>query len=291
MRSRDLLQCEALESSAISGKWIERTELVHDSTRSRIVTALFPLRKPQMGSLRWSKLTILCALTLGCGNNHVEPELVISADASAYLANVMDRFHKTLDVYTDADAAGNHFVARGRFSSPGDADAVLPMNESSRRQPHSGVSCIEATFRSQGHNWGGWYFMNGVLDGKETAPRENWGDQPNAGLDLSGNTSGSTKLSFWAVGAEGFEFIEFFCGGVGWSAEKGEPTAPFPDSSPRRARRVFLTQEWRQYEIDLSNTDLSYVLGGFGWVVDADWNQGRDVHFFLDDIQFNQERL
>ncbi|HEX3045467.1 MAG TPA: hypothetical protein VHY08_11980, partial [Bacillota bacterium] len=48
---------------------------------------------------------------------------------------------------------------------------------------------------------------------------------------------------------------------------------------------------WKQYRIDLSNKDLSAVLGGFGWSATAAENNDQDVTFFLDDIQYNKARL
>src|SRR5690349_3626468 len=62
-----------------------------------------------------------------------------SPSAIDYLAAAMDRFHRTVDVYTDAHAAGNHFVARGRLSSFGAEDAVQVMDEASTDDP-AGIS-------------------------------------------------------------------------------------------------------------------------------------------------------
>jgi hypothetical protein len=200
----------------------------------------------------------------------------------------MDIGHETFDVYTDADAAGNHFSARGRFNSAAGDDHVPPMIENSTENPHSGITCIKASFKSRGSNWGGWYFMNGVLKGNERSPSVNWGDVPNAGIDLRG----ATRLTFYARGAEGDERVEFFALGVGWSVESGRPTMPHPDSSPKASLGyVTLTTEWRRYTIDLTGKNLSYVLGGFGWVTAADRNRYRDISFYLDDIQFDKARL
>ncbi len=206
----------------------------------------------------------------------------------AYLSRRMDIPHETFDVYTDADAAGNHFAARGQFNSAGGDDGVPPMIENSTENPHSGITCIKASFKSKGANWGGWYWMNGTLRGSELSPSPNWGDVPNAGMDLRG----TTKLTFYARGREGDERVEFFALGVGRNTESGTPTMPHPDSSPKASLGyITLTAEWRQYTIDLAGKDLSYVLGGFGWVSAADQNRYRDITFYLDDIQFDKARL
>jgi hypothetical protein len=205
-----------------------------------------------------------------------------------YLARVMDKFHATLDVYTDADAAGNHFPARGRFNSAGGEDAVPPMMEDSTEQPYAGLTCIKATFKSRGLNWGGWYWMNGVLRDQELSPTPNWGDQPNAGVDLRG----ATKLTFYARGAEGGEHVEFFALGVGRDAESGTAFMPHPDSSPKVSLGyVTLTPNWKKYTLDLAGKNLGYTLGGFGWVAAADRNPNRDITFYLDEIKYDKQRL
>jgi hypothetical protein len=206
----------------------------------------------------------------------------------AYLSRKMDIPHETFDVYTDANAAGNHFAARGRFNSAGGDDGAPPMIESFTGNPHSGITCIKASFKAKGANWGGWYWMNGTLRGLELSPSINWGDVPNAGVDLRG----ATKLTFYAKGAEGNERVEFFALGVGRNADSGAPTMPHPDSSRKASLGyVTLTPEWKKYTLDLTGRDLSYVLGGFGWVTAADRNQYRDISFYLDDIQFDKARL
>lgn len=205
-----------------------------------------------------------------------------------YLSRRMDIFHETFDVYTNADSAGNHFAARGRFNSYRGEDGVPPMIEFSTDNPHSGLTCIKASFKSKEDNWGGWYFMNGVLQGSASAPDPNWGDIPNAGIDLRG----STQLTFYARGAEGGEDVEFFALGVGRKAENGMAILPYPDSSTKVSLGyVALSAEWRRYSIDLAGRDLSYVLGGFGWVSSAYDNPNRDITFYIDDIQYDKSRL
>ena len=212
----------------------------------------------------------------------------LSANNAAYtfLAKVMDRYHSSFDVYSDADAAGNHFSYRGKM--PGDAAFLPPMDESYPNAPHTGLTSIQCRFLSQGTNYGGWYFMNGVLEGSETFPKENWGTYPKAGFDLSG----ATTLTFWARGESGGERVEFFAFGVGRNPDTGQPVTPYPDSSPKRSTGfVTLSQSWTPYTIDLSGADLSYVLGGFGWVTNAPENGNTNIVFYLDDIKYDKPRL
>ena len=212
----------------------------------------------------------------------------LNITAISYLKDVMDQYHKSYDVYSDANAAGNHFLMRARINSPGGEKAVPPMNEGYTLKSHSGKTSIRASFRSVGNNWGGWYFMNGVVRGNDNWPRENWGKFPKAGINLKG----ATKLTFWAKGEKGGERVEFFSLGIGRNHVTGQPEQPYPDSASKASCGYLnLSPEWEQYEIDLSRSDLHYVLGGFGWVTNARENRNRDIVFYLDDIRYNTPRL
>lgn len=207
--------------------------------------------------------------------------------AFKHLETIMDKFHKTFDVYTDLSAAGNHFVTLGKISSEGDEDKV-EIDLGSTVNPHSGCTCIKNQFTANGDNWGGWYFMNGVLEADEIKPKLNWGDYCNAGIDLTE----AKKLTFWARGEKGGEWVEFFAFGVGRNAETGTPIAQCPDSSKKLSLGYKkLSKNWRKYTIELKMQDLSYVLGGFGWVTKASKNHNQNITFYLDDIQYDKSNL
>ena len=222
-------------------------------------------------------------LVLPCG-------LIPGAHAStlSYLQTVLDRFQQTIDVYTDADAAGNHFAARGEFDNLS-ADRVAVMDEISSAAPcYSGITCITASFDPSKAVWGGWYFLNGVLGPTDAQPSSNWGNQPNAGFDLTG----STVLQFWARGAVGGEVVHFFAFGVGNTAP---PFQPYPDSSakvelPQGA--VVLSTNWTMYQIPLNGQTLHYVLGGFAWLANAvEFNRMQpQITFYIDNIQYVNAR-
>ena len=207
--------------------------------------------------------------------------------AFQHLQSVMDQYHRTFDVYTDLSAAGNHFVTLGRLTSPGAGDNVT-IDPGFATGCFKGSTCIANTFRSSGNNWGGWYFMNGVLQGTQTQPQLNWGDYQNAGFDLTG----ATRLTFMAKGQSGGERVEFFALGIGRNPVTGAPEKPYPDSSPKVSLGyVTLTNRWREYVIRLQGVDLSYVLGGFGWVTSASQNGNRNISFYLDEIKYDKARL
>jgi hypothetical protein len=205
-----------------------------------------------------------------------------SAPALEYLKEVLDQYQTSFDVYTDSSAAGNHFVLPAEMGNDVEIDLNCPTN------PYQGTTCIENKFTGTGTSWGGWYLMNGVLQGVETQPKPNWGIYPNAGFNLTG----ATTLTFYAKGQNGGERVEFFAFGVGWNADTGLPIAAFPDSSPKTSLGfVTLTTSWTQYTLFVAGLDLSYVLGGFGWSTNAVQNNNQPITFYLDDIKYDKVLL
>jgi hypothetical protein len=204
-------------------------------------------------------------------------------EAVAYLRQVLGQYHAPYYyVYSDADAAGNHFFAWARPEGASGAE----MDPRSMDHPR-GNTTIRATFEANGLNWGGWYFMNGVQRGAATSPISTWGDSAGAGVDLRG----ATRLLFYARGAVGGEQVRFYALGVGRNGATGAPIAPYPDSSPEVTTGwVTLTTAWKQYAIDLRGRDLRYVLNGFAWVTEAVRNGGQGITFFIDDIRYERPR-
>jgi len=206
-----------------------------------------------------------------------------------FLRRMMDRYHESLDVYTEAGSGGNHFPCLARMP---EQDSGAWIDVCATTTVHGGGTAIECGWRKGGCHWGGFYFLNGTLQPGQREPEQNWGDAEDAGLDLRG----ARRLTFWARGRDGGERVEFFCGGVGWSVDyRGRSVAPeaaHPDSLPKVSTGfIRLSREWRKYSIDLSGVDMSYVLGGFGWVVDGYRNRGRnEVVFYVDDIAYDLPR-
>ena len=176
---------------------------------------------------------------------------------------VMDKYHATFDVYTDADAGGNHFQPSGWM---GNIPTISFDNEWTTGC-QSGATCIKIGFAGGVAKWAGVYWQE---------PENNWGTMAN-GYDLSG----ATALTFWAKGARGGEWVEFFVGGI---------TGVYPDSLAKTSTRfVLLSTTWTKYTIDLSTQNLSHVIGGFGWSTNSHLNPAGAV-FYLDDIQYDLPR-
>ncbi|NMB88985.1 MAG: hypothetical protein GYA17_11545 [Chloroflexi bacterium] len=187
-----------------------------------------------------------------------------------------------LYVYRDFSATANHFTQKAKIDD-GHSDFVYDMNENWQIDPYAGDSAIEVRVKTQGNSWGGWLFVNGYLPEGETNPTLSFGEVDGAGLDLSG----ATRLSFMARGAQGGEIVEFFTAGLGYDGESNAPTAPYPDSSTKRSLGfVTLTGEWVQYDIDLTQADLSNIGCGFGFVLSGNRSGDQETRFYLDEIRF-----
>jgi len=169
---------------------------------------------------------------------------------------------KPFPVYTDGRSPDNHYIPSGYMGDSSD----IGIDTSSFDNPYSGTTCIKIVYSnaaSQGARWGGVYWQN---------PANNWGDRE-GGFDLTG----ATRLTFWARGEKGGERIEEFkIGGI---------TGLYSDSDIAGIGPVLLTDEWKEYEIDLRGKDLTYISGGFCWATNVDVNP-YGATFYLDDIRY-----
>ena len=169
---------------------------------------------------------------------------------------------KKFNVYSDKVTKDNHYTPSGWMGDYGD----IKVEAGCKENPHSGATCIKITYsaeQKQGAGWAGVYWQN---------PANNWGTQP-GGYDLKG----AKKLVFWARGEKGGEKIaEFKIGGI---------TGEYADSDTANITDVKLTPEWKEYTIDLTGKDLSYISGGFCWVANAASNP-NGFTFYLDDIYY-----
>lgn len=165
-------------------------------------------------------------------------------------------------VYTDKGSKLNHFVASGWMGDFGD----LKINDSWNKDPLSGKTCIQIKYtgvRTQNAGWTGIYWQN---------PANNWGTSK-GGFDLSG----SKKLYFYARGEKGGEIVEFKIGGI---------TGDYSDSTVNSTGKLELKKTWTLYTLDLEDADLSYVSGGFCFVLSSEDNPDGCA-FYLDDVYYH----
>jgi hypothetical protein len=171
------------------------------------------------------------------------------------------RTFRTFYVFADEEDARNHYNPSGWL---GDYDAIRRL--SWEDNPHSGKNCLRFRYTGQtpqGAGWVGVYWQN---------PVNNWGDVK-GGFDLTG----ARKLSFWARGEKGGEtIVRFGIGGI---------TGEHPDTVKAEIGPIVLTKNWREYVIDLTGRDLSYISGGFYWMTDKNSNPDG-VIMYLDEIKY-----
>jgi len=171
-------------------------------------------------------------------------------------------YFQPFNVYTDKNARGNHYIPSGYMGDYSD----LSYNDGWREESYSGATCIRIEYRpnvTQGARWAGIYWQS---------PANNWGDKK-GGYDLTG----ATKLTFWAKGEKGGERVEEF--------KMGGISGAYADTDIAFVGPLVLTKKWKQYEIDLTGKDVSYISGGFCWSTNLDANPDGCT-FYLDDIRY-----
>ena len=100
---------------------------------------------------------LLFTLVYGCGGGDGNGGDVGSEElAFQHIEEIMDKFHKVFDVYTDLSAAGNHFVTLRRMSSSGDEDKV-------EINPGSTVNCFSGVTKEQKR---GQIYLKGIKRGQ-----------------------------------------------------------------------------------------------------------------------------
>lgn len=146
----------------------------------------------------------------------------------------------------------------------GNTEAVK-MELTSTDAPYQGETCLKVEYRST-QAWGGVLWQS---------PAEDWNGAKPGGANLTG----ATHLQFWARGADGGEKVNFVFGVL-----DGEQ--PYRDTAKGTLDNVTLTKEWKKYAIPLEGRDLRQIKTGFGWSLAG---QGKQVVFYLDDIQYAME--
>jgi len=163
-------------------------------------------------------------------------------------------------VYSDQ---GDHFIPAGWMGDYGD----ISLNDSFKTNPAQGAKCIQIKYSAkatQGQKWCGIFWQE---------PANNWGTVKGVGFNLTG----AKKLKFSARGEKGGEVVEFKAGGIS--------SGDYPDSFKADGPATTLTQDWKEYEVDLSGQDLTHVIGGFCFAMNKDHNPDGAI-FYLDNIRY-----
>jgi hypothetical protein len=164
----------------------------------------------------------------------------------------------TLPFTIYADKGGNSpFIPSGYMGNAG----AIKMADDDTAAPHSGKTAIKVQYTAS-DNWGGVVWQS---------PANDWGDMP-GGVNLSG----ARKLSFWAKGEKGGEEVSFSFGLI-------DRNKKYYDTGSGKLEKVELTNDWKEYSIEIANQDLSRVKTGFVWVLAG---TGAPMTFYLDDIRY-----
>lgn len=182
-------------------------------------------------------------------------------------AEVQKPNEKQFYVYKDRGSRLNHYIPSGWMGDTGDLkyQPGYVFDPSKREE-----TCIKITYtaeRKQSQGWAGIYWQ---------MPSNNWGDKK-GGYDLSSYK----KLSFKVKGEKGKEYIDkFIVGGITGQTESG-------DSDSTETQPIELTDKWETIEIDLKGMNLTHIIGGFGFAVNADFNE-KGISFYIDDIYYTK---
>jgi hypothetical protein len=234
-------------------------------------------------------LTVLIAAVLlisatGCAKNGAEPEAAAqsavpvdsNSKAIQFIASQLLTSETRLYVYNDFGDGRNYFTQKAFMGDNYRSSNIPAMNEAADGA-YSGLTCIEATLNVDKEPWGGYMFINGILKAGSTVPEADFGESPDAKVDLTG----ATKFVFYAKGETGKEKVEFLIGGL------GDNGMPYPDSMKYSMGYVSLKKDWTKYEIDVSTLDMSGIGCGFAWVTNDTQNKGRtDIKFYLDEMYY-----
>lgn len=225
--------------------------------------------------IRWCILLSCVCFLSACGEPPVKTQISIATENQAESAEQVQPAQPVqaapppessfgpFYVYSDKGARNNHFIPSG-FMPDG---KCVSFNDRWQEKCQNGKTCIKVVYdiecSKENQEWAGVYWLN---------PANNWGRRK-GGYNLTG----AKRLTFWAKGEIGGEQIqEFTIGGV-----EGD----YPDSDKIVIGPVILSDQWKEYSIDLQGKDLSYISGGFAWTTEVAVNP-EDCVFFLDEIKF-----
>ena len=190
------------------------------------------------------------------------PVLLFLAMATAVFAGDPAPVDLPFYVYRDFGVPVNHGSPSGWIGDYRD----LRIEMDHRTNVFAGASCISFTYTAQGSRY---TEMAGM---QWQSPANNSGD-----IDGGVNLSHATKLTFWARGEKGGEYIsEFSVGGT---------LGAYPDTGKVGIQDILLHPDWTYYEIDLTSTDMSYISCFFGWVANRYHNRDGFT-FYVDEVKF-----
>jgi hypothetical protein len=152
-------------------------------------------------------------------------------------------------------------------------DHPVTVREDHREGCYEGETCVAIEFDLKSTDWTGVYWLAGGA----------WGSARGADTAslLAPRAGERVVLEWYARGRTGDEQVEFKVGGV----QQGI----YPDSITfaRSTGYIRLSRIWARFTIDVTDADLSQVLGGFCVVTNRLHNGGAErVGLYLDEVRF-----
>jgi hypothetical protein len=243
------------------------------SADHRTVTYIAPDPPPQGGTVN-----VVCTIKDSSGTIPLIHSIRISAispfnqEPAIQEAPKVDMAH--LAVVAPYNLDDNEFIPAGFMGDATQNDShgrPCVRVEVSRERPHSADTCWRFEYRPGPVGWAAiaWQF-----------PEGNFGDNP--GKNLSNR--GFRQVSIWARAIPDrrgdLPKVQFKAGGT------TDPNKKYKASFAVAGPFVTLTQDWKQYTLDISSMDLSQVIAGFVLVIKALDVGAEGATLFLDDIEY-----
>ncbi|NQV86436.1 MAG: hypothetical protein HQ492_05100 [Woeseiaceae bacterium] len=206
----------------------------------------------------------------------IKKQLVIDEEINSTLTPDIQRFvdrwepnsklveyGRRLYVYSEGD--DSRFMPTGLMPG-GDG---IGQNTKATAQPQDGTYHMHLEAQLSLKDWVGCYML---LNGQwEPTTRMN------LMTELHAKNDDIIRCRFWARSNDS-AVVKFKVGGV--TIGKVQDSLVFPVSTSE----IKLTPNWTLYEIDLTDMNLSSVVGAFCWVAEQAQNGRRDISFDLDNI-------
>ena len=173
----------------------------------------------------------------------------------------------------DAGFVPSGWMGDGSMKSDKPDKRPVQVNPVSTINPHTLPYCQQWSYRPRLGSMGwaavAWQF-----------PENNWGDKP--GKDWS--KRGFSKLTLWARGVKdrqgNLPKIQFKAGGG------TDPSKKYQATFEVESDFVTLTEDWKQYSLDLHGQNLAQVISAFVLVMRAQDMGPEGATFYLDDILY-----
>lgn len=162
---------------------------------------------------------------------------------------------QTINIFKEFDL-GSLFHPSGWMGDGASGIQFLSLRNESSLMEGKDIIAIRIEYQQGPKGWTGIYWQY---------PDGNWGEKPGF------NLSGAKRISFYAKGERGGEIVEFKAGGIS--------SGKYKDTFMKSTGKQKLTNNWKKYEIDLSQEDLTNVIGAFAWVVAGSDNGGHAITY------------